>query len=68
MPFAFKSVYYDSPIEPDRILDLFVPERITQKKCFFFVHGGGWRAGSRTIYHKIMEQLVERGFICASAD
>lgn len=68
MAFSFKSIYYDCPIQPNRALDIFVPKEITQKKSFFFIHGGGWRNGTRTIYHKIMEQLCNLGFVCASAD
>ncbi|MFA7184956.1 MAG: alpha/beta hydrolase fold domain-containing protein, partial [Victivallales bacterium] len=33
-----------------------------------FVHGGGWRAGSRQEMHKIMEGFCDHGFICASFD
>ena len=68
MAFSFKSIYYDCPIQSNRALDIFVPKEITQKKSFFFIHGGGWRNGTRTIYHKIMEQLCNLGFVCASAD
>ena len=68
MTFSFKSIYYDCPIQSNRALDIFVPKEITQKKSFFFIHGGGWRNGTRTIYHKIMEQLCNLGFVCASAD
>ena len=68
MAFSFKSIYYDCPIQPNRALDIFVPKEITQKKSFFFIHGGGWRNGTRAVYHKIMEQLCNRGFVCASAD
>ena len=66
--FSFKSIYYDCPIQPNRALDIFVPKEITQKKSFFFIHGGGWRNGTRAVYHKIMEQLCNLGFVCASAD
>ena len=68
MPFSFKSIYYDTPIKTNRALDIFIPENITQKKSFFFVHGGGWRNGTRTVYHRIMEYLNNLGFICASVD
>lgn len=34
----------------------------------FFVHGGGWRGGSRMLYHKLMEAFNKEGFICAATD
>lgn len=68
MSFKYESIYYDNPIQDGRAIDIFLPNDITQRVSIFFVHGGGWGAGSRTCYHKIMRAFNEKGFICASAD
>ncbi len=68
MPFCFQSYYLDKPLQPGRVFDLFMPEKIMEDTAIFFVHGGGWQAGSRTGYHLLMEQLNLQGFLCASTD
>ena len=64
----FTSCYLDSPLREGRVFDVFEPETVTRDTALFFVHGGGWHAGSRTTYHKIMEAFNVRGYLCASAD
>lgn len=46
--------------------DLFLPET-PNGAAIFFVHGGGWRGGSRRQWHPVMEYFCERGYVCASA-
>lgn len=64
----FSSIYLDKPIISGRVVDIFIPELITQNIALFFVHGGGWRGGSRNIFHHIIAEYSEQGFICASTD
>lgn len=66
--FPFRSVYLDRPLVPGRILDIFEAARPTSDTALFFVHGGGWHGGSRTIFHEIISAYRERGFDCASTD
>lgn len=68
MTFKFTSIYLDNPINYGRVIDIFEPEEVTQDIALFFVHGGGWGAGTRTCYHTIMRGFNEQGFICASTD
>lgn len=68
MTYSFQSVYFDRKIVPGRVLDIFMPEKITREAAVFFVHGGGWRGGSRVLYHKLMEAFNKEGFICAATD
>lgn len=53
---------------PGRVLDLFIPPRITQENAVFFIHGGGWRGGTRAIFHPIIRVMLEMGFVCCSTD
>ncbi|MGE4564127.1 MAG: alpha/beta hydrolase [Victivallaceae bacterium] len=65
----FESVYLDSPFVPGRALDLFRPDEVrAAAPALFFVHGGGWHAGSRVDCHKLMEYFRGRGHFCAAAD
>ena len=68
MKHHFDSYFLDSPLQGGRVFDVFKPEGIPRDRAIFFIHGGGWSAGSRTVYYKVMEKLCEMGFICASTD
>jgi acetyl esterase/lipase len=68
MTFEYKSIYLDKPIIIDRALDIFEPAKISKDVSIIFVHGGGWKAGTRSQMHKIMEGFCDQGFICASFD
>lgn len=64
----FRSIYLDAPIIPGRILDIFETKQSEQDIALFFVHGGGWTGGSRTIFHSIALAFREQGFEAASTD
>jgi len=68
MNIKFTSYYLDSPLVYGRVFDVFEPEEITKDVAVFLIHGGGWREGSRTEYHKLMEEFCNRGYIVASTD
>ena len=66
----FRSVYLGQPGAPGRLLDIFdvEPGVPPQPVSLFFVHGGGWRSGSRTHFHEIALAFRSLGFETASAD
>lgn len=68
MSYRFISEYLDNERITGRILDIFMPEKVTRNISLFFIHGGGWSGGSRTIFHKIINGFNKSGFICASTD
>lgn len=68
MDFSYESIYFDNPIQTGRAMDIFMPEKVTRNIAIFFIHGGGWGAGSRHCFHKIMRGFNAEGYICASAD
>ena len=68
MKHKFESYYLDSPLVTGRVFDVFEPEEITKDVAIFIVHGGGWRGGTRTLFHEIMQAFSERGYIIASTD
>ena len=77
----FQSIYFDDLTDPEtteriesldrnpgRVMDLLFPEKRTSDLAVFFIHGGGWRHGHRSSYHRIMRDLVGRGTACATTD
>ena len=45
-------------------LDLYLPER-SDPRLFVFIHGGGWRGGSKDEYRALGELLVQFGYAVA---
>jgi acetyl esterase/lipase len=67
-PLHGRTFYLDRPIVAGRVWDLFAPPHGDADAAIFFVHGGGWRSGTRSIFHPIIEPLVARNIVCASCD
>lgn len=79
-PFALESiiqkndiVYRTLPETPfgkrDLHVDIFIPKQ--KRKSFpalVLVHGGGWRAGDKTLNTPMAEQLANRGFVVVSVE
>jgi acetyl esterase/lipase len=64
----FQSIYFDDAPQEGRILDIFAAENPSHDVALFFVHGGGWRGGCRSIFHSIIHEYRKRGFDCAGTD
>jgi len=64
--YRYRSIYFDDPPQPDRALDIFPTARKAGPVGLFFVHGGGWFAGTRGVYHPIMRAFAHEGIECAS--
>jgi acetyl esterase/lipase len=66
---TLRSIYWDEPLQAERVLDIFDAEGPPSRNvALLFVHGGGWRSGSRTVFHGIAQAYREAGFDCASTD
>ena len=68
MNYTLRSYYLDKPLVVGRAFDVMIPKEITKDVAIFMVHGGGWRSGSRTSYHTIMEAFSDLGYVVASTD
>lgn len=66
--FCVLSIALDDPVMSNRCLDLALPEKAgnPEEFAFFFVHGGGWGAGSRGQYYPVMQYVCDRGFTAAA--
>lgn len=62
-----RTFYLDRPLVAGRVWDLFVPTSPV-RAAVFFIHGGGWRSGTRSIFHTIIDPLVEQCIACGTAD
>lgn len=60
-----KDVVYASPGGRDLHLDLFRPRSGGSAPGLIFVHGGGWRNGSKKQFHRQAAHMAARGFVCA---
>ena len=65
---AFRDIVYASlPETPfgkrDLHLDLFCPEREGKYPALIMVHGGGWRAGDRSLQVPMAQMISSHGFI-----
>lgn len=69
MAYKFVTHFLDTPIDAQRVYDIFIPENVQHDTAIFLIHGGGWAAGTRThFYTPIMETLAEKGYIVATTD
>lgn len=62
----------DYDIEYSRVgervmMDIFRPKAAGSYPTVLAIHGGGFRAGSRTSYWRLCAKLAERGYVCATA-
>lgn len=64
----FQSCYFDDEPREGRAVDFFHAAEPVQPIALFFVHGGGWCAGSRSVFHTIIHAYRQLGFDCASTD
>ncbi|MFZ4599535.1 MAG: alpha/beta hydrolase [Terrimicrobiaceae bacterium] len=66
--FSFRSLYFDDPPAVGRAVDIFPPDGPEQDIAVFFIHGGGWTAGSRAGMHCLMRECGRRGHESATTD
>ena len=67
MSFRFITEYYDDERKADRAVDFLAPKNPTRETAIFFVHGGGYRAGTREgSFRGVIRTLNEAGYFCAS--
>ncbi len=61
------NVAYDTA-DPQQVMDIFQPADGAAHPAVLFIHGGGFRAGSRKGYTKQCIRLAQLGYVTATAD
>ena len=61
------NVAYDSA-DPQQVMDIIRPADSATHPAILFVHGGGFRAGSRKGYLQQCIRLAQQGYVTATAD
>ena len=51
-----------------RLIDVFLPGGNANGCCIFFIHGGGWHAGTKEGWHSVAEHFATLGYVCTSAE
>lgn len=65
--FCVLNISLDLPVMSNRCLDIALPQKpVSEPFAFFFVHGGGWGAGSRGQYYPVMQYVSNHGFAAAA--
>lgn len=62
---ATNLVYYNGPgFNPQKhILDIFSPKDLPNAPVLFFIHGGGWTEGDKSIYPFLGRTFAQQGFV-----
>ncbi len=63
-----EDVVYASPGGRDLRMDLFRPASGGNFPGIVFVHGGGWKSGSKTQFHRQAAHMASKGFVCACVE
>jgi acetyl esterase/lipase len=57
--------YADPPLER-QFLDIYAPKDAKNLPVVFWIHGGGWQAGDKSLVQEKPKAFVERGFVFVS--
>jgi acetyl esterase/lipase len=61
-----KGITYCTINHRNLLLDAFIPKEkdVKQTAAIIFIHGGGWRSGSRSQHYPLAERLAHLGYAC----
>jgi acetyl esterase/lipase len=57
---------YAEPADPRQKVDIYSPERAKDRPVVFWIHGGGWQTGDRTMIQVKPQAFVDKGFVFVS--
>jgi acetyl esterase/lipase len=63
-----RDVPYASPALERQILDIYAPKDAKNLPVVFWIHGGGWQAGDKSLVQEKPKAFVERGFVVVSTN
>jgi len=61
-----KGITYCTLNHRNLLIDAFIPKEKDEKRApaIIFIHGGGWRSGSRSQHYPLAESLAHLGYVC----
>jgi arylformamidase len=63
-----RDIPYASPALERQILDIYAPKDAKNLPVVFWIHGGGWQAGDKSLVQEKPKAFVERGFVFVSTN
>ena len=63
-----RDIPYASPALERQILDIHAPKDAKNLPVVFWIHGGGWQAGDKSLVQEKPKAFVERGFVFVSTN
>ncbi len=57
---------YGDPANPRQKVDIYAPPNANNLPVVFWIHGGGWQGGDRTLIQLKPQAFVEKGFVFVS--
>jgi len=58
---------YSAAHQDRRLMDAFLPDA-PGGAAILFIHGGGWKEGTKESWHPVMEHFCGLGYACATAE
>lgn len=62
------NVPYAEPAHERQVLDIYSPETAKNLPVVFWIHGGGWQGGDKTLVQTKPKAFVEKGFVFVSTN
>jgi arylformamidase len=63
-----RDIPYAAPALERQILDIYAPKDAKNLPVVFWIHGGGWQAGDKSLVQEKPKAFVERGFVFVSTN
>ena len=67
---AVKNIFFCNTPQRNLALDVFYTDKITtvKKTAILILHGGGWRVGSKNMFHAMAKRLALLGYVCITPE
>ena len=62
------NVPYADPAHERQVLDIYSPENAKNLPVVFWIHGGGWQGGDKTLVQTKPKAFVDKGFVFVSTN
>lgn len=67
-PRALEDISYDPRFGDSTVMDVYLPDEAGPRPGVLFIHGGGWRTGSRGEYRDAAKRLARSGYVTGNIE